>query len=414
MELLLVMMILSMLTKFGLDPSKKFFVSDDVRAFYDFTARGAKLETEWIEKFAVYGAKFPELAAEFKRRLEGKLPDDWDKDLPVFKQEDAPIATRLSSGNILNHFAKKMPELFGGSADLNPSCFTYLKTDKDFLKGHYDQRNVRFGVREHAMASICNGLAAYGGFIPFCSTFLNFIGYAYGAVILTALSHLQVLYVFTHDSIYLGEDGPTHQPIEKYLTCRGTPNLNFWRPADCNETLAAYVSAIKSNKTPTVMSLTRQNLPNLASTVEKALCGGYVLEESDVGSHPDVILVGTGSETSVCVAAAKKLKEANKDLKVRVASLPCWELFDAQPQEYRKSVFPNGSLVVSVEAGATLGWDRYSHVAIGVDTFGASAPTSALQKHFGLTPDDVVAKTQKSLKFFEGQKLLSRLERPFF
>jgi len=401
-------------TKFGLDPNQKFFIPDGVRAVYDRTAAGAKEEAEWTSLFAKYAEKHPELAAEFTRRMSGKLPDGWDKDLPTFSPSDAAKATRLTSGDILNHFAKKLPELFGGSADLNPSCFTYLKSDKDFQKGHYDQRNVRYGVREHAMSAISNGLSAYGGFIPFCSTFLNFIGYAYGAVVLTALSHLQVLFVFTHDSIYLGEDGPTHQPIEKYLTCRGTPNLNFWRPADGNETVATYVSAISARKTPTVMSLSRQNLPNLeGSSTEKALRGGYVLSESDPNTVPNIILVGTGSETSVCATAAKKLKEQNKDLRVRVVSLPCWEVFDAQPAEYRASVFPRQSIVLSVEAGTVAGWDRYAHASIGIDTFGASAPGNALQKHFGFTPEDVVAKAEKCVKFFEGQTVLSRLEKPF-
>jgi len=396
--------------KFGLDPKAKFAVPEAVKAVYDGTERGAKLEEEWNALFASYSQKHPELAAEFNRRIEGKLPEGWDKDYPTFTPKDNPAATRTLSGNILNHFAKVIPDLFGGSADLNPSCFTYLKTDKDFLKGHFDQRNVRFGVREHAMAAVCNGLAAYGGFIPFCSTFLNFIGYAYGAVVLTALNRSRVLYVFTHDSIYLGEDGPTHQPIEKYTTCRATPHLHFWRPADGNETVAAYISAIQSERNPTVFSLTRQNLPHLeGSSVEKALKGGYVIHSCGC-DEPDLVLVATGSEVNVCVSAAQQIK----DFKVRVVSLPCWELFEQQSLEYRKSVFGAKAPVLSVEAGAITGWERYAHAHVGMTSFGESAPGPALQKHFGFRVEDIVAKAGKVHAWAKTTHVQSRLDGPEF
>jgi len=275
-----------------------------------------------------------------------------------------------------------------------------------FLKGHYDQRNVRFGVREHAMAAVCNGLAAYGGFIPFCYTFLNFIGYAYGAVILSALSREGVLYVFTHDSVFLAEDGPTHQPIEKYMTCRATPNLNFWRPADSNETLACYVHAIRSRQTPTVMALTRQNVPLLpGSSVEKALLGGYVVHSVE---NPKLILVSTGSEVNVCVKAAENNGSFN------VVSLPCWELFEEQSLEYRKSVFPEGVPVLSVEAGATLGWERYAHASHGIDTFGVSANGSDVAKHFGLLPPSIEAKALRVLEWSKDRKLISLIDKPTF
>lgn len=332
------------------------------------------------------------------------MPEGWDKDLPVYSPSDPAVATRTISGKILNIFAKRIPELFGGSADLNPSCFTYLLDDKDFQKGTYDQRNVRFGVREHAMSAICNGLAAYGGFIPFCSTFLNFIGYAYGAVILSALSEEGVLYIFTHDSVFLAEDGPTHQPIEKFMTCRATPNLHFWRPADSNETLAAYVHAIRSRKTPTVFSLSRQNLPNLAgSSLEKALQGGYVVHASEA---PKIILVATGSEVSPCVQAAT----ANPHF--QVVSLPCWELFEQQPYEYRKKVFPDGVPVLSVEAGATLGWEKYAHASHGIDRFGVSANGADVAKFFHLNKDDIVARAEKLIAWSQGRTVLSCIDRP--
>jgi transketolase len=372
-----------------------------VRKAYDHTETGKALEDQWNAKFAKYAAEYPELASEFKRRINNELPDGWEKKLPTFKPSDPAAATRNTSGNVLNIASSILPELVGGSADLNPSCFTYLKTDKDFLKNHYDQRNIRFGVREHGMSAICNGLAAYGGIIPFCSTFLNFIGYAYGAVVLSALSHVRVLYVFTHDSIFLGEDGPTHQPIEKYALVRATPNIYFNRPADGNEVTAAYIAAIRSVHAPTVMSLSRQGLPNLEGTsVEGALKGGYII--ADV-AHPSIILVATGSETKLIVGA--KAKGVN----ARVVSLPCWELFDEQPEEYRKSIFPDGIPVLSVEAGATLGWNKYAHASIGVDTFGASGTIPSLEKYFGFTVENVIEKSHQVIEYFKGKPVVSRL-----
>jgi len=276
---------------------------------------------------------------------------------------------------------------------------------KIFLKGHFDQRNVRFGVREHSMSAICNGISSYGAFIPFCSTFLNFIGYAFGAVILSALSHEGVLYIFTHDSVFLGEDGPTHQPIEKYMLCRTTPNLNFWRPADSNETLAAYVHAIRSRKTPTVMALTRQNLPILkGSSFEKALFGGYVVHSSQ--EKPQLIIVSTGSEVSPCVSAAVTKGNWN------VVSLPCWELFEQQSIEYKKSVFPEGVPILSVEAGATLGWEKYAHASHGIDSFGVSANIDDIAKHFKLLPADITAKGEKFLEWSKGRTFYSPIDKP--
>eukprot|EP01126_Amoeba_proteus_P045369 TRINITY_DN5073_c0_g1_i7.p1 TRINITY_DN5073_c0_g1~~TRINITY_DN5073_c0_g1_i7.p1 ORF type:complete len:659 (-),score=101.61 TRINITY_DN5073_c0_g1_i7:224-2200(-) len=355
-------------TFFGYDPNEFFHIPDEVYKVMDGTKKGKELEDEWNSSFAVFTDKYPNEATELKRRFSGTLPEGWDQNLPTFSEKDPAISTRKASGQILNHFASKIPDLFGGSADLNPSCFTYLNSDKDYLVGSYDQRNVRFGVREHAMAAICNGLHAYGGFIPFCSTFLNFIGYAYGAVILSSLSEVGVLYIFTHDSVLLAEDGPTHQPIEKYAVVRSTPGINLFRPADSKETLAAYLSAIRSRKTPTVFALTRQNVPNLAGTsVEGALRGGYVVNDPQ-GASPDIVLVATGSELSLCVGAASR-----SSAKVRVVSLCCWELFEQQPLSYRESVFPSGVPVLSVEAGSAFGWERYAHASIAIDTHGMSA-----------------------------------------
>eukprot|EP01125_Pyxidicula_operculata_P021942 TRINITY_DN8778_c0_g1_i1.p1 TRINITY_DN8778_c0_g1~~TRINITY_DN8778_c0_g1_i1.p1 ORF type:complete len:713 (-),score=182.52 TRINITY_DN8778_c0_g1_i1:58-2091(-) len=401
----------SVKTRFGFNPEQSFHVPPQVYEHFSHKEKGQKLEDEWNALFAKYKAQYPELGQELERKIKGELPTGWEEKLKSafsFKPGDAAVATRTISGNVLNVAAAQIHELFGGSADLNPSCFTYLKTDKDYQKGSFEHRNVRFGVREHAMAAIMNGLASYGGFIPFCSTFLNFIGYAYGAVILSSLSELRVLYVFTHDSIFLGEDGPTHQPIEKYATCRATPNLNFIRPADGNETVAAYIAAIKATKTPTVMSLSRQNLPQVeGSSVDGALKGGYVV--SDCEGKPDVILVGTGSELHLCTGAKAKLS----GLKVRVVSFPCWELFDAQSSEYKQSVLTPGVPALSVEAASTSGWSRFTHGHVGIDTFGASGTQNDLAKHYGMTVDNVVDKAQKLVKFYEGKVPEARYLQPF-
>jgi len=227
-------------------------------------------------------------------------------------------------------------------------------------------------------------------------------------VVLSALSHAHVLYVFTHDSVFLGEDGPTHQPIEKYSLCRATPNLHFFRPADGNEVVACYVSAIRSQKTPTVMSLSRQNVPHLDGTsTEKALKGGYVVSDCD-GGHPDIVLVGTGSELQHCLAAKNKVNG-----KARVVSLPCWSLFDAQPIEYRKSVFPAGVPVLSIEAATVHGWSRYAHVSIGIDRFGESGTLAALSKFFGMTAENVIEKANKTIEFYKGKHVDSLLDKPF-
>jgi transketolase len=388
--------------RFGMNPDVKYYIPEEVKKGYDLTQIGQALEDDWNSRLDKYSKEFPELASELKRRISGQLPEGWEKKLPTFKPSDKAAATRNTSGTILNAAASILPELFGGSADLNPSCFTYINSDKDFQKGSYDQRNIRFGVREHGMAAIMNGLTAYGGIIPFCSSFLNFIGYAYGAVILSSLSHFRVLYIFTHDSVFLGEDGPTHQPIEKYALCRATPNLHFFRPADGNEVTAAYISAISSARTPTVMSLSRQPLPNLeGSSVEGSLKGGYIIQDSD---HPSIILVATGSEVQLCTGAKAK------GLNARVISLPCWELFDSQPAEYRHSLFPDGIPVLSVEAATTSGWTKYAHASIGVDTFGTSGTIPSIATHFGFTVENVLEKANTTIEFFKGKKVTSKLE----
>eukprot|EP01128_Nolandella_sp_AFSM9_P008622 TRINITY_DN5309_c0_g1_i1.p2 TRINITY_DN5309_c0_g1~~TRINITY_DN5309_c0_g1_i1.p2 ORF type:complete len:671 (-),score=181.35 TRINITY_DN5309_c0_g1_i1:76-2088(-) len=396
-------------TKFGFSPEESFVVPADTQELYAaYAKQGNAKAAAWNELLEKYVAANPELGAEFKQRISGELPAGWDTDYPTFSPEDKASSTRVISGEILNHFATKLPQLFGGSADLNPSCFTYLKNSKDVQKGSYDNLNIHYGVREHAMSSISNGLDSYGGVIPFCSTFLNFIGYAYGAVVLSALSKHQVLYIFTHDSVFLGEDGPTHQPIEKYALVRATPNINFIRPADGNEVVAGYIAALRASSTPTVFSLSRQGLPQLkGSSVEKALKGGYVL--SDCEGTPELILVGTGSETSLLPPVQEKLTSN----KIRVVSLPCWELFDQQSEEYRLSVFPDGVPVLSVEAASTTGWGRYAHASVGIDRFGASAPGGQIKTEFGMNVENVTAKAIATLAFYTGKTVYSRLSTPF-
>lgn len=398
-------------TKFGLDTEKSFHIPAEVASTYSQVARGEAAEAAWSTLFAKYTAEFPTEAAEFIRRQKGDLPADWEKALPTdYKPGGSAVATRKTSGNTLNALAGVLPELFGGSADLNPSTFTYLEKFKAFQKDSYDGRNIHFGVREHAMAAVMTGIAAYGFFIPFGSTFLNFLGYALGAFTVGALSGFRALYIFTHDSIGLGEDGPTHQAIEKFMLCRETPNVLFLRPADGIETSAAYAAAIKNTHGPTLLALSRQNLPqNEGSSFEGAMKGAYVLQDAANGAKPDVILVATGSEVEIAVGAKAKIT----DLNVRVVSFPSWELFETQSQEYKESIFPQGVPVLSIEAGTVFGWSRYAHASIGMTTFGSSAPAPALYKRFGITVENTVEKAHKLVEHHKTHPVAHLLQKPF-
>ncbi|MCZ0903452.1 transketolase, partial [Microcoleus sp. HI-ES] len=317
----------------------------------------AQAEQEWQKAFDAYKAAYPAEAAEYERTVAGKLPEGWDKVLPTYKAEDKADSTRNHSGKCLNALAGVLPELIGGSADLASSNMTLLKGEKDFQKGQYEGRNLRFGVREHGMGAIANGMLLHGGLIPYCATFLVFADYMRGAIRLSALSEAGVIYVMTHDSVALGEDGPTHQPVETIASLRVIPDLLVMRPADGNETSGAYKVAVESRTRPTLMALSRQNLPNLAgSSIEGTAKGAYIL--SDDGGTPDIILIGTGGETYLCVDAAEKLRAAGN--KVRVVSMPCWELFDLQDAAYRESVLPKAvTKRLAVEAGSSFGWGRY-------------------------------------------------------
>jgi transketolase len=360
--------------KFGFDPEETFVVPSEVYELYGkHSAEGAAAEKKWDDLFKKYAGEFKAEAADLKRRHSRKLPEGWEKSLPVYKPTDAAVATRKTSEKVLESIYKAVPELMSGSADLTGSNNTRWKDAVDFQPpstgiGEWSGRYMRYGVREHAMAGAMNGMSAYGTVIPAGGTFLNFVSYAAGSVRLSSLSHQRVIYVATHDSIGLGEDGPTHQPIETLVHFRALPNMMVWRPADGNETSAAYYMALTSRETPSILALTRQNLPQLEnSTLENAIKGGYVALED---KEADVTLVSTGSEVAICIEAVKTLKD--QGIKARVVSMPCVEVFDAQSLEYKLSCIPDGIPTMSVEVMSTLGWEKYSHEQFGLNRFGAS------------------------------------------
>jgi transketolase len=384
---------------------------------------GASQQSEWKNNFDRYARQYPELAAELKRRMDGTLPEGWDRDLPVFEADTKGLATRKASEAILQDLASKLPELMGGSADLNPSTYTWLKGAGDFqsadrkpqdsqgaVGGQWSHagRNIHFGVREHAMGAIASGMALHGGIIPYTATFLVFSDYMRPPMRLAALTGIPVIYVFTHDSIGLGEDGPTHQPVEQLMNLRAVPNLTVIRPTDANETAQAWRAALRRREGPTALIFSRQGLPILNRTkfppAGELHRGAYTLWQSREG-RPDVILIATGSEVHIALEAAKILsaeKPAADEICVRVVSMPSWELFDAQPEEYRRSVLPPDiSARVAVEAGITLGWEHYvgtEGAIVGMDRFGASAPGPVLYEKFGITAQAVAAKTKEFLE----------------
>jgi transketolase len=385
---------------YGMDPDATFAVGDDVRArFAERVAqRGAAARAAWRERLANADEAH---VAEIERRFDGALPDDWRDALPGFAEPaDAKVdATRKMSGVALNALAPSLPELVGGSADLTPSNCTWLECSHDYQPASRDGRYIRFGVREHAMSAIANGIAAYGGFVPYCATFLNFFGYALGAIRLAALSKLRVIYIGTHDSIGLGEDGPTHQPQEMLASLRAMPNMDVWRPASLNEVSAAYATALQKDG-PSSICLTRQNVSVLPrGSVDDAERGGYVAHQHDDGAPPAITLVATGSEVGLCVDAANALHARDGAPNVRVVSLPCIEAFLRQPSDYRNEVLP-AVPTLSVEAAATAGWASFAHAQLGIDTFGASAPAADVYAHFGLVPDAVADKAALLLAHF--------------
>ena len=366
-------------------------------------ARGADAQADWRRRFDAYRAAFPEDAAQLEIDLSGALPSGWADDLAgLFDADDKPISTRDAGNRVMNAIAARVHGLTGGSADLAPSTRTLMREHVEAGVGGPSPHNMHFGVREHAMGAVAGGMALHGGVIPYTATFLIFSDYMRPPMRLAALMHQRVVYVFTHDSIALGEDGPTHQPVEQLLGLRSVPNLVTIRPADATETAMAWRAALERDSGPTALLLTRQGLPILdrseCGPAEGVLRGAYVLWEP--ADPPEVVLIGTGSETPVALDAAKAL--AGRGVAARVVSMPSWELFDAQPQEYRDAVLPPEITArVSVEAALTLGWERYvgpGGVAIGVDTFGASAPYQRIYEEYGITAERVAAAAESLVR----------------
>jgi transketolase len=386
-----------------LEPS--FYVPDDVLAHMgQAVERGRRAEQDWQQRLETYAQAYPDLAAQFQAQLRGELPDSWDEGLAhLFPSDTAPMATRNASGQVLNALIQRVHALTGGSADLAPSTKTILLGYGDFGWDEYCGHNMHFGVREHAMGAIAGGMALHGGVIPYTATFLTFADYMRPPMRLAALMGLRVIYIFTHDSIGLGEDGPTHQPVEHLMNLRAVPNLTVIRPADATETAEAWRAALLNAHGPTALIFTRQKLPVLDPTElrsgEGLQRGGYVLWQS-AEDTPDVILIGTGSETHIALEAGKQL--AAEGVSVRVVSMPSWELFDRQPADYRQSVLPSAVRArVAVEAGIKLGWEHYvglEGIMVGMDGFGASAPAEVLYQEFGLTADNVAAQARQLLK----------------
>jgi transketolase len=376
--------------------------NEALKVFRKQVGAGVKHEKKWNNLFTLYEKAYPILAKEYKRMIAGELPEKWDLEVPVFPADPKGMATRAASGTVLNALAANIPNLIGGSADLAPSNKTEIKGSKDFQAGSYDQRNLRFGVREHGMGSIMNGMVLHGGVIPYGGTFLIFSEYMRPPIRLAAMMGLRVIYVFTHDSIGLGEDGPTHQPIEQLAALRAIPNLTVIRPADANETAAAWRTALKIKTGPIALVLTRQNLPTLDRTrmapADSLASGAYVIHQGDK-TRADLILMATGSEVVVALKAQEQLE--TRGIQVRVVSMPSWELFEQQPQEYRDRVLPPEiKHRIAIEAGSTMGWHRYvgnQGLVIGLDHFGASAPDKVLFEKFGLTTDHLVKKTLELL-----------------
>jgi transketolase len=356
---------------------------------------GVTLEKDWQALFAKYLEKFPQKATELKRRIEGKLPADWDSVLPEFPADPKGMATRISSGKVINAMAKSLPEMMGGSADLTPSTKTWIDQSSTFSAENRLGANLHFGVREHGMGSILNGMAVHKGVIPFGATFLVFSDYVRPAIRVSAISHYPVVWVFTHDSIGLGEDGPTHQPIEHLAALRAIPNLVTIRPADANETSEAWKVAVERRNGPTVLVLSRQDVATedrekLASAAGLQK-GAYVL--ADLGKDkPEIILMATGSEVQLALDAATVLAEKGKN--VRVVSFPSWELFEKQSKEYQDSVLiPTVKYRLAVEAGIQQGWEKWlgeNGVMIGMTSYGASAPAEILYEKFGFTVENIV------------------------
>ena len=386
---------------YGWPPDAQFLVPDEAKAYMEGAlARGAQWEQEWDEKYKAWAQAFPDLAKQWGLIQAREMPEGWDKDIPTFPADAKGLASRESNSKVLNAVAKNVPWLIGGAADLAPSTKTLIKDAGSFEAGEYGGRNFHFGIREHAMGSIVNGMGL-SGLRAYGSTFFIFTDYMRPPIRLAALMDLPVIFIYTHDSIGLGEDGPTHQPIEQLMSLRAMPRLLTFRPADANEVSETWRYIMTLKHEPALLALSRQALPTFDRTKYGSAAGvakgAYVLADS--GGTPEVILIGSGSEVQLCVGAYEMLTA--EGVKARVVSMPSWELFEKQPAEYKAQVFPPAVRArVSVEAGATLGWSKYVGDAgetVGRDDFGASAPINELMTHFGFTVENVVAKARLSI-----------------
>ena len=406
----------------GWPPDEVFYVPDQaLKVFREAGEKGPGREEEWTELMRSYGKKYPDLLTEWELMTGPKLPEGWDRDIPVFAPDAKGTATRSAGGKVLHALAEKIPSLIGGSADLDPSTKTAMDGRGDFqhngngdegiqgaVAGHwgYGGANIAYGVREHAMGAISTGMSLHGGLIPFTATFFVFSDYMRPAIRLAALSSAKVIYVFTHDSVALGEDGPTHQPIEQLASLRAMPGIRVIRPADANETAEAWKSAVMEKEGPVALVLTRQNVPvidrskySLASGLHM---GAYILADAPKG-RPELIIIATGSEVHLALEAYEKLTE--EGAAVRVVSMPCWESFERQSAEYRAKVLPPGTARLTVEAASTFGWDRYAGqegISIGIDRFGASAKGSVNLEKFGFTAENIIEKSRTLLRQGEG------------
>jgi len=379
--------------RYGWPSDQDFFVPEGVPERCRQIDRGLAAEAEWARRVALWQQEHGELAQEWARRVDRRLPGDWTSALPSFDSDDKGMATRVASGKVLNAISDVLEELVGGSADLAPSCKTLISSSGDFNAGEPAERNLRFGIREHGMAAVLNGLSLHGGIRPYGSTFLVFSDYMRPSIRLAALMEQPVIYVFTHDSIWVGEDGPTHQPVEHVAALRAIPNLVVLRPADANETVAAWRIAVERVDGPTALALSRQGLPVLEATAERAGggCGRGAYALVDGGAEPELVMIATGAEVHLVVAAAAEL--TRREVAARVVSMPSWELFETQSMNYREQLLGSGIPRLAVEAGITMGWDRWlgaGGAMIGLDRFGASAPGGVVTEKMGFTVERVV------------------------
>ena len=386
---------------YGWDPEKTFFVPDEVKDYRKGVVNSSqKLEQDWNRQFDEYSGKYPELAEEFELIQKGELPDNWDQNLPTFPADPKGIATRKANNKIMNEVGKHVKWLLGGAADVGSSTNTYLKDTTSYSRNDRGGRNFHFGIREHAMASVANGLAL-SKLRPYASTYFIFSDYLKPSLRLSAIMGLPVIYIFSHDSIGLGEDGPTHQPIEQLATLRATPNVDVIRPADANELSVLWKHAMNTKDHPVVFTLTRQGVPVIDrekySSADGARKGGYVVADSN--GEPEIIIISTGSEVSLCLSVYEKLKD--EGINSRVVSLPCWDIFEKQTDKYKEQILPSSiNKRLSVEAGSTVGWERYvgsngQGKTFGIDRFGESAPCNDVMEEFGFTVDNLYLEAKK-------------------